>query len=209
MNSPGFITKQQGMTLLELLIAVALMSVIAVMAFAGIFTLTTAHQQMDDTVHRLNRDNAALSLFQQDIKMALGQRLTAQPATTSGFTGDTGSVRLQRFNPAQAIPRQGMVNPVKQHPATVLSVRWFVRDRTWYRATRAAVSTDYAAWQEQPMMPLENIRCQYQAVGGGLLDRWPSREAPVGDLPVAVHCRITSEYNRLYELTLTPWQQIW
>jgi len=45
MNSMSHYQKQQGMTLLELLVAVALLSIIAVMAFASIFTLTESKHQ--------------------------------------------------------------------------------------------------------------------------------------------------------------------
>ena len=202
------LTKQQGMTLLELLVAVALLSIIAVISFTSIYTLTESKNHMDETVSRLNQENAAISLFNQDIKMAIGQQLSASADSTLQLVGDSQSLRLQRFNPLQAVPRQTVVNHLKQHPASVLEVRWFVRDDTWYRATRSAASTPYAPWQERVMMPLQQIRCQYQSISGQLLDRWPPRQGLSTALPRAVHCRITSQQNRQSDMIITPWQQI-
>lgn len=209
MVSATAIRQQQGMTLLELLVAVSLLAVIAVMAYASLFTLTASKRQMDDTVSQINQDNAALGLFNQDIKMAIGHQSVQHSHELLPFTGDSQSLRLQRYNPFQAVPRHGLVNQLKQQPAAVLSVRWFVRDQTWYRATRAATSSSYAPWQEQAMMPLQQIRCQYQSLNGQLLDRWPPAQGPVTALPNAVHCRLMSQHNRESDLIITPWQQIW
>lgn len=201
--------KQQGMTLMELLVAVALLSIIAAMAFASVYTLAESKHHMDETVSRLNQESAALALFNQDIKMAIGQPLTVSTDNTLQLIGDSQSIRLQRFNPFQAVPRQAVVNHLKQRPATVLEVRWYVRDDQWYRATRSAASTPHAPWQERAMMPLQQIRCQYQSISGQLLDRWPPRQGVVSTaLPKAVHCRITSQQNRQSDLKITPWQQI-
>lgn len=201
--------KQTGMTLLELLVAVALLSVIAVMAYASIYTLVESKQQMDDVVVQLNQEASAIGLFNEDIKMAIGQTSNVNPANTSKFIGEPQSLRLQRFNPYQSVPRQGLTNQLKQQPATVLEVRWFVRDSIWYRASRSALSPTYASWQEQAMLPLRQIRCQYQTIAGQLLDRWPAPQAQTAGLPRAVHCRLTSEHNRHSDMVITPWQQIW
>jgi len=209
MNNSVHYPKQQGMTLIELLVAVALLSIIAVMAFASIFTLTESKQQMQETVRRLNQDNAAIGLFNQDIKMAIGQQVSVNVDNSLRLVGDTQSLRLQRFNPFKAVPRQAVVNYVKQQPATILDIRWFLRDEKWYRATRSAASTSYAPWQERVMMPVRQIRCQYQSLSGQLLDHWPPRQGPPTALPSAVHCRITSQHNRQSDLIITPWQQIW
>lgn len=200
--------KQQGMTLLELLVAVALLSVIAVMAFSAIYTLTGAKQQMDEKITDLNQENMVFSLFSDDIKMAIGQQETVNTADSLGFSGEPQALRLQRFNPYQAVPRQGLVNHLKQHPATVLDVRWFVRNKMWYRATRSAASTNFAGWQEQAMLPLQQLRCQYQTMAGQLLDHWPPRQGQITALPRAVHCRTTSQHDRQSDMVITPWQQL-
>ncbi len=202
-------SQQHGMTLLELLVAVALMSVIAVMAFASIYTLTESKRHLDETVDRLNQESAALGLFNQDIKMAIGEQSSVSANRGSSLVGDTQNLRLQRFNPYQSVPRQGIVNHLKQRPATVLDVRWFVRGDIWYRATRSAAATAYAPWQQQPMMDIQQIRCQYQSVNGQLIDRWPPRQGPATALPKAVHCHIRSQHNRQSDMVITPWQQIW
>lgn len=201
--------KQSGMTLLELLVAVALLSIIAVMAFASINTLVDAKQQMDDTAQRLNQENMVLELFSDDIQMATSQTLMTAITNSTDFTGEPQAIRLQRFNPYQAVPRQGLVNHLKERVATVLDVRWFVRDSTWYRATRPAVSTEYAPWQEQAMLPIRQIRCQYQTISGQLLDRWPPDSQQLSALPRSVRCRLTSDLDRQSDLIITPWQQIW
>lgn len=209
MNKPAGHKQQHGMTLLELLVAVALLSVISVMAFAGLLTLSEAKQQMEDSVAQMNRETAALGLFQQDIKMATGQVYLFNPSKAADFRGDAQSLYLTRFNPFLAVPRRGMINPVNNRPAPVISVRWFMRDGQWYRATRSALSTPHAPWQEQAMLPLQQIYCRYRSVSGRVLDRWPPDDDSTNALPNAVLCQITTVSQRQSDLTITPWQQIW
>ncbi|GAA4814728.1 type II secretion system protein J [Marinicella pacifica] len=200
---------QQGMTLLEVLIAVALLSVIAVMAYASLFTLTSSNQHLAETVERINQENTALALFNQDIKMALASANPGLQKKQPDFVADSRSLLLQRLNPMQEVPRHGLINSVKNKPLAVLAVRWFVRDGVWYRATRSAAATQFAAWQERPMMVLSHMQCQYLNFNGRREEFWPPEQGPVSSLPKSVHCTLRFENNRQIRMHITPWQQIW
>lgn len=201
--------RQSGMTLLELLVATAILSIISAMAFLALNSLATAKAGMEDATLRINQNRLALTLFSQDIKMAISSRSRTLATGDSEFIGEPNLVRLQRFNPAQAVPTRFSGQQNNPNQDIVLEVRWMVRNNNWYRATRSALSSEYAPWQERLMMPLEQMRCQYRKLGGQLLNRWPAEAYEMVEVPQAVQCRLWSVEKRQTELLLTPWQNLW
>ncbi len=201
--------QQSGMTLLELLVATAILSIISVMAFLSLNSLTTAKAGMEAATLRINENRLALTLFSQDIKMAVSSRSRNLDNRDAEFVGEPNLVRLQRFNPAQAVPTRFSRQQNNPDQDIVLEVRWMVRNKQWYRATRSALSSEYAPWQERLMMPLEQMRCQYRNQGGQLLNRWPADNYQAVEVPQAVHCRLWSIDKRQSELIMTPWQNLW
>lgn len=200
--------RQSGMTLLELLVATAILSIISVMAFLSLNSLTTAKAGMEAATLRINENRLALTLFSQDIKMAISSRSRTQGGGGAEFIGEPSLLRLQRFNPAQAVPTRFSRQQNNPDQDIVLEVRWMLRNNNWYRATRSALSNEYAPWQERLMMPLEQMRCQYRNQGGQLLNRWPADDYQAVEIPQAVQCRLWSVEKRQTDLLLTPWQNL-
>lgn len=120
-------SKQSGMTLLEVLIAMTLMVIISAISFASLNGLIDAKHHTDSvakslrqellTSQQLNKD--IHGLIRRDIKDQFGNR---KPAVMGRFS----SIEFSR---------NGHANPLNQHRTDLQRVRWFVRDNTLMRGT--------------------------------------------------------------------------
>ena len=73
--------RQQGFTLLEVLVAIAILSVMSVMSYSGIEQVTNARQKTDLHAKNLNNLQMAFSLIQKDLEQVVNRRTRDQLGT--------------------------------------------------------------------------------------------------------------------------------
>lgn len=117
-RSPG----QRGFTLLELLVAMAVFGVVAVMAYGGLRAVLDARQHTDRASRALAELQMAFSLLGRDLEQVL-----ARPVRD-----EYGDVRAPlRFSPFSDQPRLDLVRA--GGPSGLQRVAWEVREERLYR----------------------------------------------------------------------------
>ena len=205
--------KQQGMTLLEVLVATGILVVISSMAFLSLDTLVKAKQSLQQTTEQLNQSNLAQFQLQNDIQMAItsNQALAVLPAPE--FIADSQSITLLRYRNA-TVPNQRNKRDNNQSTRQRVSnqrlirVRWYVRNNQWYRASQsAAIPLRSNQWQERPMLAIKSLNCSYQNTAGLMQSIWPNSQSQNAQMPEMVQCQVQLANDQASVLKLVPWQR--
>ena len=182
---------QTGMTLLEVLLAVSLISVIATMAFVGLNALVDARATTQEKNTELNRLNLSLQLLTQDVQM-----LHQSQATKQAFTGESQRLIVERLQYSQ----------VSGLPSAVQRIKWEWRNNRLLRSTQDVLQPGYInQWNDRLMLELPAFSCQYQDLGGIANASWPLSNETSSDIPTAVVCRLGLQDGRAYEHHMTPY----
>ncbi len=197
-------SRQAGMTLLELLIATMVLSIMAGMGFVGINALMEASVGIGKQERHLQKENAQLIMISQDVAAAISSKQFIQTNQTSDFTGDALRFELTRFEQS-LLPATGTEEVAL---GDVIQVAWYVRNGTLFRSQRPVVQRNNSqAWVSQAMTEVKSWYCEYLSLSGQWQPNWPLQSADNGQLPRQVKCRVTALDGRDSDWLLTPWQE--
>lgn len=192
--------RQQGMTLIELLIATAVMTIMAGMGFMAVYTLIEAADRIDDKERQLRKENIMMTQISRDVSLAISNQQGG--AIGQDFQGDGLRFELTRFEQSLSPNWEQTDQPL----GDVIQVAWYVRGGTLYRSQRPAVQKhNNQAWQTQAMLEIKYWHCEYLDFSGQWMPTWPLN-GQVGQIPKQVKCRVTAEDDRVSQWLLTPWQ---
>lgn len=118
--------QQQGFTLLELLVALAIFAVIAVMAYSGLNTVLRARLQTDHYAAQLARLQMALTWLGRDIEQHIGRAIRDQ-------YGDE-QLALQGTVSQIQLTRAGWRNPAQQKRSSLQRVAYHLEEKTLMRS---------------------------------------------------------------------------
>lgn len=183
----------RGLTLLELLVAVAIFAVVGALTWGGLQTLARTRAQLAEEGQRLAALQAAVGQFERDLRQAVARPArdgSGQPLPVllgSGvqleFTRLLGHGGWER--PGAPLERLGW----RCHDGRLQRLRWSAVDR----APQTPVLS------EDMLEEVEDCRFAYRA-GVRTGDRWPSQDRDFLRLPAAVELRFVhrgGEYRRL------------
>ncbi len=127
--SPSHRTNR-GFTLLELLIAITIFSIMATFAYAGLGIILDSKQQTEQHLERLAKMQLGLHLMQMDIEEAVDRPIRdeygdTQPALRSGGLS----------NQLLELTRSGYANPMKLPRSQLQRVAYELEEKTLYRLT--------------------------------------------------------------------------
>jgi type II secretion system protein J len=205
--------KQQGMTLLEVLVATGILAVISSMAFVSLDTLIKSKQSLQAASSELNQFNLAQFQLQNDIQMAVASNHPSPTLVAPEFIADSQTFTLLRYRKA-IVPNQRAKRSNNQSSGhsvnnqNLIRVRWYVRNQQWVRATQAAASPlNSNQWQERPMLALKSLSCNYQNIAGTAQSNWPDNQIQNSQLPEMITCQVQLENDQESILKLVPWQR--
>jgi len=115
-----------GFTLLELLVALAIFAVIAVMAYSGLDTVLTARQQTDQHATQLARLQMAFIWLGRDIEQHINRPIRDQ-------YGDRQAT-LQGTISQMELTRAGWRNPAQQQRSSLQRVAYHLEEKTLWRS---------------------------------------------------------------------------
>lgn len=197
--------KQVGMTLLELLIATAILSIMAGMGFIGINAMIEASARVDEKSRQLQKNNMVLTQINRDVASAVSSKLGGLNAVDSDFNGDGLRFDLIRFEQSILPTMEARIEAL----GDVVQVSWYVRNGQLFRAQRPLVQKhDSQAWQQQMMLEIKYWRCEYKSFTGQWLPKWPNKADQRSQLPQQIKCRVTSLDDRESDWLLLPWQEV-
>ena len=179
----------EGFTLLELLVALAIFSLIAVMAYGGLETVLKQQALTEEAAESLATLQKTYLIMQRDIEQAV-------PRTIRDEFGDpqTPLIGTSLFQ----FTRGGWNNPANHPRSTLQRVGYSLEDRqliryTWQMLDRAQDS----APTRQPLAgDIESMQIRYLDDAENWQDQWPPQIA--GSSPAG----ISENFPRAIEITL-------
>jgi len=182
-------TNHEGFTLLELLVALAIFSLIAVMAYGGLETVLKQQAGTEENAKSLAALQKTYLVMQRDIEQAV-------PRAIRDEFGDEqapliGTTLFQ-------LTRGGWNNPANQPRSTLQRVGYSLEDRQLIRyAWRVLDRAQDSAPTRQPLAAdIESMQVRYLDEAGNWQEQWPPLQA--GSNPLAN----PTDFPRAVEMTL-------
>lgn len=123
-------SKQNGFTLLEVMLALAIFAMLSILAFMVMSQANTTHQRAQEETRRFNQLQRAMTLFGNDLLQLVARRNRSTDRIL--LTGNEAIFSTQTRDP--------------RHPLSdtllLQTVHWYLRDHTLYRALRRSVDSD-------------------------------------------------------------------
>lgn len=127
---PSIYRQYQGFTLLELLLAITIFSIIATFAYAGLDVVLDTKQQTDEHLERLSKMQLGLHLLQLDIEQAVERPIRNEYGDTEPALSSGGQSEL-----LLELTRSGYANPMKLARSQLQRVGYLLEEETLYRIT--------------------------------------------------------------------------
>lgn len=191
-------SKHEGFTLLELLVALAIFSLIAVMAYGGLETVLNQQAQTEVNAESLAALQKTFLVMQRDIEQVV-------PRTIRDEFGDPQApligTSLFQFT------RGGWNNPANHPRSTLQRVGYSLQDRQLFRYSWLVLdrAQDSAPVRQPLAEDIESMQVRYLDERGNWQEQWPPIQAadnPANtplDFPRAVE--ITLKHARFGTLT--------
>ena len=194
------------MTLLEVLIAVSILTVISALAFISIDNMVKAKSALNEHTEQLNQANLTYYLLQNDMQFAVSsQNSQLQEAE---FVGNAQGFSLLQYKGQMVSSdrieqaRQLLNQPLQQ-------VRWYIRNNQLWRSVTPSHHNGYSPnGQERPMLKVKTFSCSYTDDAGNNHSQWPNNEFENSRLPTIIRCLLETDRGLVSEFNLTPWQKI-
>lgn len=166
-------SREQGFTLLELLIAIAIFSILAAIAYTGLRSVLDTEQQTSLHNQRLAKMQLGFNLMENDIEQAVPRPVrdafgdAELPLRGSGFTG----IVLE-------FTRGGIPNPTGLKRSGLQRVGYELEEDTLYRVTWPVLdrAQDTAPRRTALMDKVKSIEFVYYDQQMTRHDQWPPRE---------------------------------
>jgi general secretion pathway protein J len=187
-----------GFTLLELLVALAIFSLIAVMAYGGLETVLNQQVRTEENAESLAALQKTYLVMQRDIEQAVPRPIRDEFGDQQGPLLGTATFQLTRG---------GLNNPVNHPRSTLQRVGYSLEERQLIRYAWPVLdrAQDSAPTRQPLATEIESLEVRYLDDAGNWQEQWPTPQAgntpdanPV-DFPRAVE--MTLEHARFGKLT--------
>jgi len=180
--------KEKGFTLFEILIAVLILGVIAVLMIRGLQIVVTAKHNLERNTSRLISTDLAMSLLGNDLRNAINRPIT------EANNIQLAPVMLQDdAMQTLSLTRGGVANPLARHRSTLLRVAYQLKDGqlvrlTWPVLDRVAASQPSA---RVLLRHITHLQWQFLANDRRYYLSWPANNAMDQPLPKAIKMTVT------------------
>ena len=160
----------KGMTLLEVLVAMALMVVISAISFASLNGLIDAKVHTDKVAIDMRQELLTSQQLSKDFKSIIHRKIKNQYGETQRAI--EGSYSTIHFS------RNGHNNPLKQNRAELQRIQWFLKDNTLTRRWLDQMDQGLSPrWRQRPYLnDVNQLTFTYTNASGQELANWPESE---------------------------------
>lgn len=200
---------QSGFTLLELLVALSIFSVIAIMAYSGLNTVLKAHEQTSQQSKQLAKLQMAIHFFSRDIQQFVNRPIRNE-------YGDLEPA-MYGANNRLSFTHAGWHNPTQQKRSQLRYVQYFIENQQlWYRYWMVLDrAQDTQAYQVKLLDDIEDMQFRFLSEDHKWLSTWviePHRAAqdsrlqfvPPTALEITLKTQRWGEIRRLFTLPALP-----
>ncbi|MFJ4196541.1 prepilin-type N-terminal cleavage/methylation domain-containing protein [Pseudomonas sp. NPDC089534] len=132
--------RQQGFTLIEVMVAILLMAVVSLIAWRGLDSVTRADSHLQASGEQSDSLLRALNQLQRDVELRAGIELSEPKRAGEDDEPDTAPPALTvRGSDSQGF-RLDIIRTAADRPGALQRVRWWLKGDTLYRAAAPARS---------------------------------------------------------------------
>jgi len=194
----------RGFTLLELVVAIGIFALLAVIAYGGLNNVLKLSAGAEQQGNRLADVQLAVARFRRDLEQAVGRQIRdafgdPQPA----FTATSGGTVLE-------LTRAGNPNPMRVPRSNLLRVSWALSGDQLQRVTWPVVDRPVGAEPPEPealLDGLEALEMRFLDEQNQWLVEWPpaGQTGAERSLPKAVELNLTlSDWGPIRLLVMVP-----
>lgn len=197
----------KGLTLVELLVAIAVFMIIGMAAYTGLFSVLETREVTDRRSQRLAEIQYAITTLADDIHQAI-----ARPARTDGqsrghaLAGDNGLEEFLRLT------RTGLPNPVDRPRSSLARITWELDGDRLLRGWRMQPDNVLATpvTRREMLDGVERVELRFLDEFNEWRPRWPGLDTTESSarLPRAIEITLVLDdwggITRLFELPATP-----
>jgi len=183
--------RARGFTLIEMMVAVAIFAVLAVLAYAGLDAVLRQRSELDQHYQHLHVLQRAYEVMQRDFSQA------APRGVRDELGGPLPALRGDPSGQVVALTRAGYPNPAGARRSQLLRVRYVLRDHQLLRLQFPVLDRAPVGLPE-PVVLLRGVRSlhlRYLDASGNWQLSWPPAGATATTLPRAVE--VTVQPDRL------------
>ena len=194
----------QGFTLIELMIAIIIFSIMATMAYSGLNSVLKSHDLLNKQQENFNQLNQIINQFQKEIRQIVPRPVHDKYSTL------IPALKLETSNEIIfSFTRAGIPNPSGLQKNSLQRIDYLfsgktLKKRTWLTIDRNN-SADYS--EEIISTNLNKFKIDILGFNNAWYQQWPTNNNdPIDLLPKAIRINLTlqdlGDINRLVELPL-------
>ena len=175
-----------GFTLLEVLVAVSIFGLIAIMAYSGLSGVLRTREVTEVVAKRLAELESAMMIMSRDLTQATNRPIRDEFGDTqSAFIGNESSPVLLQFT------RGGVGNPLNLTRSHLRRVAYFLDEGKLQRASwpRLDRSGEVELDRVDLVQGLESVKLRYMTMDHKYVTQWPPQQSQSGkpaDLPLGL-----------------------
>lgn len=201
-------SKMKGFTLIEVMIAILIMAMIAVMTSQSFSVAISSSEATQEAIDRMAKVDRVWVLFETDLRNAIPTmpRVSGSKPIPPVFVEPSDDYRL-------TILRAGYANPLKLPRTEMVRVGYRFEDSVLWRDTWVNIAANDER-EARPQIVIEGLEDIFikalpdnqrsSVAAGPWLERWPQNGQPPNKLPAAIEITLVTEdfgeIKRVYSL---------
>ena len=182
------LNKTKGFTLFEILVAVFILGIIAIIMIRGLQIVITAKSGLERATERLTTMDLALNMLGNDL-----QNMINRPISEANNIELPAIILQNDGQQTLEFTRGGVANPLANQRSTLLRVAYQLKDGKFIRLTWPVLDR-VAGTKPSKRILLPNVthlQWQFWGADNRFYTTWPASNGPTSGLPKAIKVSLT------------------